>query len=57
MFFASIDIDGLEAGKPEFRPGVNIGGSMEKLKNMVREIMKEMFDGRDNMTDVTGENN
>jgi hypothetical protein len=42
MFFASIDIDGLEAGKPEFRPGVNLGGSMEKLKNMVREIMKEM---------------
>ena len=42
MFFASIDIDGLEAGKPEFRPGVNMGGSMEKLKNMVREIMKEM---------------
>ena len=42
MFFASIDIDGLEAGKPTFRPGVNMGGSMEKLKNMVREIMKEM---------------
>jgi hypothetical protein len=42
MFFASIDIDGLEAGKPEFRPGVNMGGSMEKLKNMVREIVKEM---------------
>jgi hypothetical protein len=42
MFFASIDIDGLEAGKPEFRPGVNLGSSMEKLKNMVREIMKEM---------------
>jgi hypothetical protein len=42
MFFAGIDIDGLEAGKPEFRPGVNLGGSMEKLKNMVREIMKEM---------------
>ena len=53
MFFASIDIDGLEAGKPEFRPGVNLGGSMEKLKNMVREIMKEMFDGRDNLTDIS----
>jgi len=49
MFFAGIDIDGLEAGKPEFRPGVNLGGSMEKLKNMVREMMKEMYDGRDNL--------
>jgi hypothetical protein len=56
MFFASIDIDGLEAGKPEFRPGVNLGGSMEKLKNMVREMMKEMFDGRDNLTDIEEEN-
>lgn len=56
MFFAGIDIDGLEAGKPEFRPGVNLGGSMEKLKNMVREMMKEMFDGRDNLTDIEEEN-
>jgi hypothetical protein len=53
MFFAGIDIDGLEAGKPEFRPGVNLGGSMEKLKNMVREMMKEMFDGRDNLTNIS----
>lgn len=56
MFFAGIDIDGLEAGKPEFRPGVNLGGSMEKLKNMVREMMKEMFDGRDNLADIEEEN-
>ena len=56
MFFAGIDIDGLEASKPEFRPGVNLGGSMEKLKNMVREMMKEMFDGRDNLTDIEEEN-
>ena len=41
MFFAGIDIDGLEAGKPEFRPGVNLGGSMEKLKDMVREMIKK----------------
>ncbi len=57
MFFASIDIDGLEAGKPEFRSGVNIGGSFEKFKNklaeMVREIMAETFDGRDNLTDIS----
>jgi hypothetical protein len=42
MFFASIDIDGLEAPKPTMRPGVDMGKSMEKLKNMVREIVKEM---------------
>jgi hypothetical protein len=28
-----------------------------KLKKAVIKVMKEMFDGRDNMTDVTGENN
>ena len=27
-----------------------------KLKEMVKKMMKEMFDGRDNVTDVTGEN-
>jgi hypothetical protein len=27
-----------------------------KLKELVRKMMKEMFDGRDNLTDVTGEN-
>jgi len=31
--------------------------SKTKLKELVRKIMKEMFDGRDNVTDVTGENN
>lgn len=53
MFFASIDIDGLEPGKPTFRPGVNVGRSFEKFKNkiaeMVREVMAETFDGRDNL--------
>ncbi len=43
MFFASIDIDGLEAGKPEFRPGVNIGGSFEKFKNKLAEIVREVM--------------
>lgn len=28
-----------------------------KLKEAVRKVMKEMFDGRDNLTDVTGEDN
>jgi len=31
--------------------------SKVKLKELVRKMMKEMFDGRDNVTDVTGENN
>ena len=31
--------------------------SKTKLKELVRKMMKEMFDGRDNVTDVTGENN
>ena len=32
MFYTSIDIDGLEAPKATFRPGVNIGVSFEKMK-------------------------
>ena len=42
MFLKTISIDGLEAPKSSFRPNVDMGKSMEKLKNMVREIMKEM---------------
>ena len=57
MFFASIDIDGLEAPKDNFRPGVNMGGSFEKMKKtleeIVREVVAETFDGRDNLTDIT----
>jgi hypothetical protein len=53
MFFASIDIDGLEAPKAEFKPGVNVGSSFEKFKSklaeMVRKAMSEMYDGRDNL--------
>jgi hypothetical protein len=53
MFFASIDIDGLEAPKATFRPGVNMGGSFEKMKKsleeIVRETISEYFDGRDNL--------
>jgi hypothetical protein len=58
MFFAGIDIDGLEAGKPEFRPGVDMGKSFEKfklkdLKEMVRQTMDEFYDGRDNLTNIS----
>ena len=53
MFFASIDIDGLEAPKATFRPDVNMGDSFEefksKLAEMVRKAMSEMYDGRDNL--------
>jgi hypothetical protein len=55
MFFATIDIDGLEAPKATMRPGVDMGKSFEKsklrgdLKEMVRQIMAEMYDGRDNL--------
>jgi len=53
MFFASIDIDGLKAPKETIRPGVNMGGSFEKFKSklaeMVRKAMDEMYDGRDNL--------
>ena len=55
MFFASIDIDGLEAPKPTMRPGVDMGASFEKMKRsleeIVRETISEYFDGRDNLID------
>ena len=58
MFFATIDIDGLEAPKPDYMPGVNIGKSFEKfkmkdLKELVRQAMAEMYDGRDNLTNIS----
>jgi hypothetical protein len=60
MFYRGIDIDGLNPVKPTMRPGVNIGASFEKfkrsLREMIRNVMSEMYDGRDNVTDVTGEN-
>jgi hypothetical protein len=53
MFFASIDIDGLEAPRPTMRPGVDMGASFEKMKKsmeeIIRETVSEYFDGRDNL--------
>ena len=53
MFFAGIDIDGLEAPKETMRPGVDMGKSFEKFKSklaeMVKKAMAEMYDGRDNL--------
>jgi hypothetical protein len=56
MFFATIDIDGLEAPKETMRPGVDIGKSFEKFKmkdlqEIVQEAVNEYFDGRDNLVD------
>jgi hypothetical protein len=55
MFFRGIDIDGLEALKPTMRPGVDMGASFEKMKKsleeIVREVMNEYYDGRDNLID------
>jgi len=56
MFFSSIDIDGLEAPKATMRPGVDIGKSFEKwkmrdLQEVIREVINEYFDGRDNLID------
>ena len=57
MFFAGIDIDGLKAPKETMRPGVDIGKSFEKFKSklaeMVKKAMAEMYDGRDNLTDIS----
>jgi hypothetical protein len=53
MFFSTIDIDGLNPVKETMRPGVDMGGSFEKIKKsleeMVREVIDEMYDGRDNL--------
>jgi len=54
MFYKTIDIDGLNPVKQTMRPGVDIGKSFEKfkmndLKEMVRQAMAEMYDGRDNI--------
>jgi hypothetical protein len=43
MFFASIDIDGLKAPKATMRPGVNMGGSFEKFKSKLTEIVREIL--------------
>jgi len=54
MFFRGIDIDGLEAPKDTFRPGVNIGGSFEKMKKSLEEIVREVMAERpygDNLID------
>jgi hypothetical protein len=50
-------VDGIiNPPKPTMRPGVDMGKSFEKwkmrdLKEMVRQAMAEMYDGRDNLID------
>jgi len=59
MFASGIDIDGLEKGKQEFRPGVALGQDKSKLNkeslmNMIREELKEMMDGMEPMSREDG---
>jgi hypothetical protein len=41
MLFVGIDINDLKAGKPEFRPGVDMGKSFEKFKSKLAEMVKK----------------
>jgi hypothetical protein len=52
MFADVYNLDDLEK-KPSFRPGVNLGKYDLKsmLEKMVREVIDEMYDGRDDMNE------
>jgi hypothetical protein len=59
----TIDIDGLKSVN-EFKPGIDLGKAFdkfkgqslkEKLSQIIREELAEVFDGRDNLTDTAGE--
>jgi len=43
MFFSTIDIDGLNPVKETMRPGGNMGGSFEKMKRSLEEIVREVI--------------
>jgi len=43
MFFSTIDIDGLNPVKETMRPGVNMGGSFEKMKRSLEEMVREVI--------------
>jgi hypothetical protein len=59
----TIDIDGLKSVN-EFKPGIDLGKAFdkfkgqslkEKLSQIIREELSEIFDGRDNLTDTADE--
>jgi hypothetical protein len=56
MFADVYNLDDLKK-KPSFRPGVDLGASFEKFKStleaLVREVVNETFDGRDNLANIT----
>jgi hypothetical protein len=56
MYADVYDLDALKK-KPSFRPGVDLGASFEKFKStleaLVREVVNETFDGRDNLANIT----
>ena len=43
MFFSTIDIDGLNPVKETMRPGVDMGGSFEKMKRSLEEMVREVI--------------
>jgi hypothetical protein len=55
MFADVYNLDDLtkKFSKPSFRPGVDLGASFDKFKStleeIVREVINETFDGRDNL--------
>jgi hypothetical protein len=55
MFADVFNLDDLKK-KSSFKPGVDLGASFEKFKSqlevLVREVVNETFDGRDNLTDI-----
>ena len=54
MFASVYNLDDLEK-KSSFRPGVDLGASFDKLKSsleeIVREVLNEIYDGRDDMNE------
>jgi hypothetical protein len=55
MFADVYNLDDLKK-KSSFKPGVDLGASFEKFKSqlevLVREVVNETFDGRDNLTNI-----
>jgi hypothetical protein len=53
----SVNVKYLSKAPSLFTSSINLGKyDMNRLREMVRQAIAETFDGRDNLTDVTGEN-
>ncbi|VDM13182.1 unnamed protein product [Wuchereria bancrofti] len=57
IFSDSFDLDSLDKVKSRIKPGVDLGNSFDKFKDKLKEIirkeLKEIYDGRDNMNDTS----